>query len=74
MFACLIVSRKVSLFFAGRKGSQPLKNRARGFFLVRQTVKIFLGKQFERKPRRATVVGSKKQRTVREKSLGIWQF
>ena len=40
MFAGLIVSRKDTLFFAGLKGSQPLKIRARGFFLMRRNVKL----------------------------------
>ena len=44
MFAGLVVSRKVNLFFAGRKGSQPLKNRARGLFFGASDCKNLSGK------------------------------
>jgi len=40
-FNCL---QKVTLFFAGIKGSQPLKNRARGFFFSASNCKNLSGK------------------------------
>ena len=74
MFAGLIVSRKVTLFFAGIKGSRPLKIRARGFFLVRQTVKIFLGKTVSRKTGKGNSCWAQKAENSWGKTLDIWQF
>ena len=72
MFACLIVCRKVSLFFAGRKGSRPLKNRAGGFFLVRQNCKNLSEKSSEKGQRKVTVVGFKSRKNSQGKSVGCW--
>ncbi len=63
MFAGLSRLQKSYSVFRWHKRLRPLKNRTRGFFVVRQIAKIFLGKTVLKRTGKGSSFLSPKQRT-----------